>query len=73
MTEGAVAAWRLVVQGVLFRGGGPFGGNGGEFVAVFGEVTGNQGLAQLVAGVGIGEERGPEIVVESAVNLAECF
>ena len=73
MPEGGVSAWRLVAQNIFFRRDGLFACNGGEFVAVLWEVPRDQGLAQVVAGLGIGEERVPEVIVEPAINFSERF
>lgn len=44
-------------------------GQARELVVVLGEITRNEGLAQLVTRVSITQERGSEIIVEPAVNL----
>ena len=63
--KGAVSTGRFLSQGCFLRGGRGFASNGGELRTLLREIPGDQGLPQLVPGMGIGEEPAPQVVVET--------
>ena len=71
VAKGAVPAWWFVVQSVFLRWCGVVAGDGSQSVPLLGKIPGDQGLAQLMAGVGVSQESVPETVVEAAVGCLE--